>query len=387
VASLHKDPRGKSPYWYCAFTLIDGRRRFKSTKQTDRKDAWDVCRGWEKAIEASGRGTLSEAQARKVLNDILESIGEGPIRTQTTRQYFLNWLTGKELAKKKRTGTRYKKVVSDFLKAIGAKADRPLASLSPTDIELFRDVRTKGGVKGGVSASTIKLDLKLVRSVLSTARRQGLILHNPAEAVDLPLSVSQVRDVFTSQEMRSILAEALGDWKTATFLGYYLGARLGDIISLSWANVDLAGGVISYTQSKTGSRVEIPIHPDLESHLHSMAGDDARGPLCPTLANVPISGRSGLSRQFAAIMAQAGVDQRQVQSSENRKFSALSFHSLRHSFSSDLANAGISADVRMKLTGHKSADVHQRYTHVQLEPLKKAIATLPGLSVKGRAPL
>ena len=39
------------------------------------------------------------------------------------------------------------------------------------------------------------------------------------------------------------------------------------------------------------------------------------------------------------------------------------------SFSSALANAGISADVRLKLTGHMNLDVHQRYTHVQLETI------------------
>jgi site-specific recombinase XerD len=65
-----------------------------------------------------------------------------------------------------------------------------------------------------------------------------------------------------------------------------------------------------------------------------------------------------------------------VQAARNR-FSRKSFHSLRHSFSSALANAGISADVRMKLVGHKSLDVHQRYTHVALAPLKAAIAALP----------
>jgi len=81
-------------------------------------------------------------------------------------------------------------------------------------------------------------------------------------------------------------------------------------------------------------------------------------------------------------MEQAGFDQDKVQAGRN-EFSRKSFHSLRHSFSSALANAGVSADVRMKLTGHKSADVHQRYTHMQLEPLKKAIATLPALRVNG----
>jgi hypothetical protein len=94
-----------------------------------------------------------------------------------------------------------------------------------------------------------------------------------------------------------------------------------------------------------------------------------------------IDGRSGLSNQFTALMAKAGIDQRQVQSSKNRKFSRLSFHSLRHSFSSALANAGISADVRMKLTGHRTVAAHQRYTHVELKPLRQAIAALPTLRV------
>jgi len=50
------------------------------------------------------------------------------------------------------------------------------------------------------------------------------------------------------------------------------------------------------------------------------------------------------------------------------------------SFSSALANAGVSADLRMRLTGHKSLAVDQRYSHVELEPLRKAISVLPRLS-------
>jgi len=45
-----------------------------------------------------------------------------------------------------------------------------------------------------------------------------------------------------------------------------------------------------------------------------------------------------------------------------------------------LANAGVSADLRMRLTGHKSLAVDQRYSHVELEPLRKAISVLPRLS-------
>jgi integrase len=379
MASIHKDPRGKSPYWYCAYTLPNGQRAFRSTKQTDRKEALKECLKLELAADKARAGELVESQARKILDDILESVGEGPIRRKTSREFFLHWLSGKELAKKPSTHSRYRKAITEFLESLGDKADKNLAALGPDDIEIFRDRRTKQGV----SAATVRLDLKLVRRVLSTARRHGLILHSPAEAVDLPLVKSQGRDTFQPSEVRTLLSVASPDWKTAILVGYYVGGRLGDVVSLTWAGIDLAEGVIFYNQGKTGSRVEVPIHPELEEHLLKIAGDSPSGFLCPKLGQVKIGGRSGLSRQFADLMAKAGLDQRQIQLSKSRKFSQLSFHSLRHSFSSGLANAGISADVRMKLTGHKSIDVHQRYTHIELEPLKKAIAALPGL--KGNA--
>ena len=84
--------------------LPDGRRTFRSTKKKDRKEAWDLCRAWEKAAESAGRGSLTEVQARKVLNEILEAIGEGPVRNVSVREFFLNWLTGKQLSKKDTTG-------------------------------------------------------------------------------------------------------------------------------------------------------------------------------------------------------------------------------------------------------------------------------------------
>ena len=333
---------------------------------------------WEKASEAAGKGSLTEVQARKVLNEILASTGEGPIRTKSVREFFTNWLAGKKLATKEDTFLHYRKEVSAFLEVLGSRADKGLETLTPGDIENFRDARTKCGL----SEATVAQYVKAIRRVLNTARRQGLILHNPTEAVDLPRSVSHERDVFSQDEVRALLDVAPPDWKTTILLGYYVGSRLSDTVSLGWANVDLVESVIFYTQSKTGKRVEVPIHSELEEHLLSFAGDNPRGFLSPTLAKLKTGGEGGLSQQFASIMANAGIDQRQVQTSRSRKFSRLSFHSLRHGFSSVLANAGIPADVRMKLTGHKSVDVHQRYTHMQLEPLKQAMATLPNLNAR-----
>ena len=36
--------------------------------------------------------------------------------------------------------------------------------------------------------------------------------------------------------------------------------------------------------------------------------------------------------------------------------------------------------VTMKLTGHKSAEIHRGYTHLEMDTLKEAIKKLPGLT-------
>lgn len=377
MASLHKDPRGKSPYWYCAFTLPDGRRTFRSTKERDRKRAMDVCNEWERASGQGRTGTFTEAQARKVLNVILENTGQAPMQTETIHGHFTRWLSGKELAKKPRTVERYKIVVDNFLDGLGSKAQRPLSALIVRDLEKFRDQ----SMSEGKAPKTVAVEMKVLRAGLNLARRQGIILTNPAEAVELPKVVSNTRDTFTPSQIQLLLAKADDEWKTAILCGYYLGARLSDVINLTWENVDLAGGVIIYEQRKTGQPVACPIHPDLHAHLSRLAGDNPYAPLCPTLQKRSVGGRSGLSQSFTSIMRNAGVEQRQVKGKgkQGRTFSKLSFHSLRHSFTSALANAGIPAEVRQKLTGHADAAMHQKYTHLELQPLQAAIATLPSV--------
>ena len=122
------------------------------------------------------------------------------------------------------------------------------------------------------------------------------------------------------------------------------------------------------------------IHPALEDYLLSLPtakSDDEY--IFPTLA-----GRraSPLSKQFGELIALANIDRgviRERTTYGGRSVSALSFRSLRHSFSSILANAGVSEERRMALVGHASRDMHQKYTHHELERLRDAIALLPRL--------
>ncbi len=78
-------------------------------------------------------------------------------------------------------------------------------------------------------------------------------------------------------------------------------------------------------------------------------------------------------------MAKAGIDSQTVQGQGNRQFSKVSFHSLRHSFNSILANAGITQETRMALTGHSSAAINSDYTHLDISKLKGAVDKLPSV--------
>ena len=376
MASIHKDPRGKSPFWYCAYTLPGGRRVFRSTKQRDRKKALAICLKLGNAAEVARAGELTELAARKILDEILESIGERPLRSETVHSFSANWLSGKKLSTAPGTYAHYEKAVTKFLETLGDRSNKPLAGVNPSDVAAFRDARLK---HDRISTGTLVLDLKAIRSVFASARRQGLLLHNPAETIDLPINKPIERVVFAPDELCAVLSVAPHEWQTLILLGYYLGGRLSDMAALSWEAVDLGNEVVFYTQGKTRRRVEVPIHPELEERLLGIAGDQRGGPLCPTLAKTRIDGRNGLSNQFARLLTKAGISAETVRAGKNR-FSRKSFHSLRHSFASALTNAGVSPELRMKLTGHRSLSAHQRYTHHELAPLRAAIGALRRLT-------
>src|SRR2546425_5716386 len=133
MASIHRRPG--TPYWHGAWRAADGRLILRSTKQTDRKKALAFALECERAEKLAQAGTLTEAQARGILNGILERAATGDtLRCPTARDYFQEWLAGKEATKAEGTAARYKKSVNVFLEHLGNRADKPLSSLTPRSV-------------------------------------------------------------------------------------------------------------------------------------------------------------------------------------------------------------------------------------------------------------
>jgi integrase len=115
--------------------------------------------------------------------------------------------------------------------------------------------------------------------------------------------------------------------------------------------------------------------------LSKLAGSDKPEKyLMPHMADLRPGGRHGLSQSFKELMKRAGVDSEPVERAAGvRTLCRKSFHALRHSFTSALANAGVAPELRMKLTGHTTESVHAGYSHLELQTLKHAISKLPTL--------
>src|SRR5262245_13110443 len=122
MASVHKDSRNKSPYWYCAYRLPNGKRTFRSTKLTDRKAAEEFCRRLEYASNESKAGRLIETRARQLISEIVEHATGEPLRNFTTEEWFREWLTGKKASKAVATFLKYANAVKGFLASLGPRA-------------------------------------------------------------------------------------------------------------------------------------------------------------------------------------------------------------------------------------------------------------------------
>jgi integrase len=374
MSSLRRLPN--SQFWIACFRLPNGTRTNRSTKTTDRRLAQRLADEWQTAADEARERRLVEAQARNVLSDILAHVGEESLSGDSVESFLRQWLPSKT----GNTAKRYAATVEKFLQSLAAKRSAIIATIGHREILSF----FKSREEAGVAAKTLHVDARTLHAAFNLARKLGLITNNPVErALAIrPIAVqSNRRGCFSPGQVKSLIDAATGDWKTLILLGYFTGARLSDCAGMRWQDVNFVHGVIDYIPQKThrkSKRVVVPIHPTLLAHLENLASPDRPGGfLCPNLAGKGTGGKNGLSGQFKRLMACVGVDVQATSPNSVRRLARLSFHSLRHSFNSAMANAGVDQETRMRLTGHSSISVNNGYTHLELPQLRIAVEKLP----------
>jgi integrase len=381
MASLRK--RTGSKKWVCCYTLPDGSRTQKSTGKINRDEAMQICLQWEASSDQARQGNFTEAQARKVVSDIVQRSGMGAIEFATTEKFLLEWIENKKATKAKGTTVRYRYVVESFIKFLGKRAATNLGNVRPSDISGFRDEQVKDGKSNG----TANMVIKTLRIPFNIARRQGQILSNPADAVDMLPADRQNRTTFSRTQIADMLKVADLEWQGMILLGACHALRLGDAARLTWENINAERRSLVLRPQKTKNSAnaaaeEYPLHPDVVDYIAQLPiqNRNPKAPISPVLSKRKLGGRTGLSETFRKLMHTAGIvtegEKLERKEGKGRRFFELGYHSFRHTAISEQANKGVAKEIRMKLSGHKST-VHERYTHHELEALRRQIEKVP----------
>ncbi len=232
----------------------------------------------------------------------------------------------------------------------------------------------RSSLKAGERAREFKRKPNTVNNYLvplgrmfSVARREWhWITHNPMEGVaKLPASPGRVR-YLSEDERQRLLAETAKDPQlhALAVLALSTAARAGELMGLTWRDVDLTDGRVLLRKTKNTQPRVIWVHGEA-LRLLKEHGKDRRLDDDPVFLGAAPGSRYDYHTPFKAACAAASV----------RDFR---FHDLRHSAATYLAREG-ATEHQLKVIGGWKSNVVSRYVHLAAEDAK---AVLERMNVK-----
>lgn len=294
----------------------------------------------------------TEAQARTKLRDIQRRLAGGlpaEASRMTLGAYTQEWLSGVTPTVRPNTAAFYRTLAEVHLEPL---ASRQLAHIGPADIRrLIADELAEG-----YATRTVRGVLDVLRMILKSAVVDGILPRNVAELVKPPQLIQAEPAHFTAEQARRFL-EVAADDPLGSFYATALGTglRRGELLGLTWRDVDLSGGEIVVRRGKTAAaarRIPLPAFAALGLR------DSPRGPgpVWPVRPEV-------VTRRMAELCEKAGLPR-------------LTLHGLRHSTASILYAEGVPEFVIQSILGHSKVGMTKHYTHVEQEQQREAMDRL-----------
>jgi len=246
--------------------------------------------------------------------------------------------------------------------------NRPMKDITGADLEQVKDrLFAKGR-----SPRTIQHSLAIFRLVWNHAKKRGVISSEcPTSSIDMP-RVNNARSRFlTPSETVKLLDEikSLDEraWEL-TLAALYTGARLGELSSLNWANVDLEEDTVKLIHTKTGKPRNVPIAAPLKDILLSRTAEKADSPIFTNSKSEPWK---ECPWAFRKAVENLGLNEGR----EDRR-EKIVFHSLRHTSASMMLSAGVDIRSLQAIFGWSTLQMAGRYAHAVDTAKVNAVATL-----------
>jgi integrase len=254
----------------------------------------------------------------------------------------------------------------------------PLAAVSRGDVQgLLDDL-----VAGGSAPATVRQYVAVIRRLYSYASQtviddvvafQG---ENPTTHVEVPAVHNSRQRYLTHEEADHLIEEAgklrLPDLREAIILGLNTGLRMGEMVRLTWLDVDIPGAIVSVPgedRRKPGGKV--PLNSDA-LQVFITRKDRLRNGRTDLVFPPVAGGRQRVfSEVFRTVANRCGLNDG-IDDPRHR----IVFHSLRHTFASWLALAGTDIYRIKALMRHKTITMTMRYAHLIPDATRDAVHNL-----------
>jgi integrase len=195
--------------------------------------------------------------------------------------------------------------------------------------------------------------VRVLRLLFAWAMKRGHAERNPAVAVE-QIAASRNAPVrnrpWRPDELDVVMAEAPAWMRTAIALGAYAGLREADMMRATWSSYD--GTAIEIRQQKTGRSVWVPAHSSLREIL------DAAPRVSPVILvgakGTPFANRGSFQSQFFKLIRRLKA--------EGKISPGLSFHGLRHTLGTALAEEGCDPRTIASILGQSSDAIANHYS-------------------------
>lgn len=294
-----------------------------------------------------------------------------PHGTETVGSFLATWLEGTRPTIRPGTWRRYDAMTRLYL--VPGIGRIRLVALGPHQVtKLYHDL-----LAGGMTPAMVHYVHRTLRRALGQAQRWGLVTSNAAALVTPPRPEPVEMHTLTSEQVRRLLEVAPARDRPLYLLAVSTGMRLGELLALRWADVDLKGGSLrvvatlrhlsgepaTFATPKTAhSRRRVELSKSVVAALgaHKVATIEERwqaGQLWqdhdlvfPNLLGRP-RGSSNIVRTLHPLLERAGLPR-------------IRFHDLRHTAATLMLGQGVHPKLVSEMLGHASIGITlDTYSH------------------------
>ena len=216
------------------------------------------------------------------------------------------------------------------------------------------------------SIAAAGLYYRTLKAAFSKAVVWEYIPENPFKKIKAPKQVKSFPIFINKEDFQKILNNTKHEFLKDIFLtAFYTGMRLSEVLNMNWSWIDFSQNLIIIKISDsfiTKSREErvIPFHQRVkEIFIHRYSTNGKSNYVFYRTAGIQLN-NNFVSKQFKKAVRQAGLSD------------DIHFHTLRHSFASNLVQSGSSLYIVKELLGHQDFQTTQIYSH--LTPFNLSVA-------------